>query len=478
MSLKKQAIKGLIWSTLQQFSNLLISFVASIFLSRILNPSEFGLVAMIGILIAVGRSLIDSGMTQSLIRTKDYDDEDVNTIFLFNLIVSVIIYSISFFIAPFVANFYKQPLLVDIIRIQCISFVISAFSTMQLTQLTKKLDFKTQFKISTPSIFIGSLLSIILALSNFGVWALVFGTLAQSFVVTVQVWFWSSWRPNWRFNKNKFKQHFYFGYKLTVSGIIDTFYQNIYTIVIGKYFSPSEVGFYSRADTLKQLPVNSLGVILNKVTFPLFAKIQDDNIKLKEAYKQIIQLVIFIVTPAVLFIAALAEPIFIFLFTEKWLPAVTFFQILCWNGVLHPIQSYNLNILKIKGRTDLFLKIELIKKLVLTVIVLISIPLGIKAMLYGSVVFSIISFVINSYYSGKLINYRTTEQLRDVFKYILLSTIIAGILFYVDSSLFSDSSNYFLRIFIEGLLAVIAYFGIVFLLKWQVIYYLKKLIKR
>ena len=235
-----------------------------------------------------------------------------------------------------------------------------------------------------------------------------------------------------KFNVMKFKYHWNFGYKLMFSGLLESIFSNIYAILIGKFFVASQVGFFQRADTLKQFPVTIIGSILNKVTFPLFSKVQDDNIKLKEIYSKLMKIVIFIVAPMLLTMAALGEPLFRFLFTDKWLPAVPYFQILCLNGILYPIHAYNLNILNVKGRSDLFLKLEVLKKSILVVVILISFSFGIYGLIIGSVFVSITAFFINTHYSGKFINYSGLQQMKDILPLILLSTIIATSVFLVD----------------------------------------------
>lgn len=475
MSLKKQALSSIFWTTLQQFSNQGIAFIVSLILARLLMPAEFGLIAMISVFMAVGRTLIDSGLNQSLIRSSNITQEDLDTVFLFNLIGSVFIYLIVYFTAPLISNFYKQPLLTNIIRVLCLTFIINAFYTIPNTQLTKNLDFKTQMRVTTPSLIIGGIVGIILAYLGFGVWSLVFSTLTQSLAAAIQLWFWSEWKPSWHFNKRIFKTHFKYGYKLTFSALLDTLFNNVYPIVIGKFFAPAQVGFFNRADTLKQLPVTNIGSILNKVTFPLFSKIKDENERLKILYKKLMQLVIFIVAPTILFMSALAEPLFRLLFTEKWLPAVPYFQILCWNGILYPIHSYNLNILKVKGRSDLFLKLEIIKKSMVALLVIVSFQFGIYGLLYGSVIISILGFFINTYYSGKFINYSSWQQIKDIFPILALAAISSFLVLKFDFFMKNIFKYDFLRIFVSSIWGLIIYLSIAFAFRVQSLFELIKI---
>lgn len=457
MSLRKQAISGLVWTFGMQFGNQLIGFIVSMILARILLPAEFGLIGMIAIFIAVGKSLLDAGLSQSLIRSQNSDQEDLSTVFFFNLAASFLIYILIYFSAPLIANFYNQPILINIIRIFCITFIISAFSSVQMARLTKIMDFKTQTLIGLPSTIAGGIVGIIMAYMGYGVWSLVWSSLISAFLGSLQLWIYSKWTPSLVFNIEKFKDHFNYGYKLTLSGLLDTIFNNIYLIIIGKFFSPAQVGFYTRAETMKQLPVTNISTALNKVTFPLFASIQDDDVRLKRVYKQLMQMVVFVIAPVLIFLGVLAEPTFRFLFTEKWLPAVPYFQILCVTGILYPIHAYNLNILKVKGRSDLFLRLEVIKKIIVVVTIAFTIKFGIIALLYGQIFTSLVAFFINTHYTGKFINYTTAQQAKDIIPIILLSALSGGVVFLLDQYLKLDNQIDIIRILGGSLIGLLVY---------------------
>jgi len=478
MSLKKQALSGIFWTSLQRFSTQGISFVMSIILARLLLPEEFGLIAMIGVFLNVGTALISSGLSQSLIRTDNPDEEDFSTVFFFNLAGSIIIYLLLFFAAPLIAAFYKQDILSMIIRLYCLTFIINAFAAIQTTRLTKIMDFKTQMKVAVPSLLIGSIVGVGMAWLGYGVWSLVWMNIAQSVASTIQLWFWAKWKPRVVFNVEKFKYHFNYGYKTTLAGLLNTVFADIYTIIIGRFFSPVQVGFYNRADTLKQFPVNNIGVILDKVTFPLFAAIKNDDVKLKSVYKRILQLVIFLVAPTLILMAVLAEPLFRFLLTEKWLPAVPYFQILCFNGILYPVHSYNLNILKVKGRSDLFLKLEIIKKFLIVAMVLISFQFGIFGLLYGSVISSVIAFFINTYYTGKFLNYTSWEQSKDIVPIIFLALLAGAGVYAVDYMMRAMHFVDLLRLIIGSTSGLVLFICLAWLLKMKPLFELKTIILR
>lgn len=430
MSLKKQAITGLLWTFTQQFSVQIINFVVQIILARILLPEDFGLIAMLTVFIAVGVSLSDSGLTSSLIRTTNPDQSDYSTVFFMNLIGAVLIYFLLFFTAPLIASFYSQPILEDVLKVYTITFIIRAFSQVQLTKLTKEMNFKLQMVIQIPSVIVAGIAGIYLARQGFGVWALVWMNLIQTGISSIQLWVRTRWFPSFIFDVNKLKYHFNFGYKLTLSGLLNTVFNNIYNLVIGKYFSATQLGYYNRADTLRMFPVQNLSTALNKVTYPMFATIQDDDIKLKIAYKKIMCQVLFWLAPLMILLMVLAEPIFRFVLTEKWLPAVPYFQLLCVSGILYPLHSYNLNILNVKGRSDLFLRLEIIKKIFIAVGIAIAIPFGIYGLLYFQVLSSFVAFYINTFFSGEMIRYSIREQIKDISPILVVSSIVGGAMFF------------------------------------------------
>lgn len=478
MSLKKQALSGVFWSSIQLFGRQLIGFVVSIILARLLLPSEFGLIAMLGVFIGLGTALIGGGLSSSLIRTKDVDEEDFSTVFFFNLICSILIYVLIFFSAPLISQFYNQELLTLIIRVYCLTFIINAFSAIQTTRLTKMMDFKTQMKVMIPSLIIGSLVGVIMAYNGFGVWSLVGSGIVQALAATLQLWFYSKWFPLWVFNIQKFKYHFSYGFKLMLSGVLDTIFTNAYTIIIGKFFPPAQVGYFNRAETLQMLPVNSISSIITKVSFPLFAAIQNDDVRLKSVYKRIMQMVIFLVAPILILMAVLAEPMFRLLFTEKWLPAVPYFQILCFNGILYPIHSYNLQILNVKGRSDLFLKLEVVKKIIVVLVILVSFQFGIYGLLYGSVITSIFAFFINTHYSGKFLKYTAWEQTKDLLPIIGLSMLIGALVYFFDELLKTNFFYDFSRLILGGFVGASLFLIASYLLKISSLNELIHIIKR
>ena len=473
-TLKSQAVYGLVWTFTQQFGTQLISFVVSIILARLLLPAQFGLIGMIAVFIQVGDSLLKSGLTQSLIRDTDIQQDDYATVFYYNLGASFILYITAYFSAPLIANFYVEPILTPLVQLYCLVFIISAFSAVQQTRMTIEMDFKKQTIISIPSIVIGGVTGIVLALNGYGVWSLVWNQLVTAFVRSLQFWIYSDWKPTWEFNIKKFKSHFNFGYKITLSTLIQRIFSNLYILVIGKFFTAAQVGFYTRADTMKNLPVTNLTMALSKVTYPLFSRIQNDTEKLKRAYQKIIMMVIFIIAPFMLCLGVLAEPLFRFLFTDKWLPAVPYFQILCISGVFYPLHIYNSNVFMVKGRSDLFLKLNLVKQGLLVLGLLAGLPFGVVGLIWSQVVVSVLSFYIIGYYTGKMINYSAWKQTLDILPMLLIATLVAGVIWQVDN-IIVDTPD-ILRIFTGTLTSIILYLGISYFFKFQSLTELKALL--
>lgn len=476
MSFKKAAISGVFWSSVQQFSGQIIGFFVSIVLARLLLPEEFGLIGIMAIFISLGVSIASSGFNQSIIRMPEPDDIDYSTIFIFNLIVSIVIYIIIFISAPYIANFFNQNILIKLIRWYSIIIPIQALGMMQTSRLTKNMDFKTQLKVGIPSLVFGSIIGITLAFSGYGVWSLVWSGIAQTTLSVILLWFFSRWRPIWVFDIIKFKKHWSFGYKLLISSLLNTIFSNVYAILIGKYFHPAQVGYFQRANSLKQLPVDNISSVLNKVTFPLFSKIQDDNIRLKNIYKRIMKMVIFIVAPTLLLMGVLAEPLFRFLFSERWLPAVPYFQILCINGLFFPIHSYNLNVLTVKGLSGLFLRLEIVKKVQFIIILFISFQFGIYGLLIGGVINSFLALFINSYFSGKYINYTIFHQLKDLTPALVSGIVVSIIVYYVDIYL-THSLHDLSRLVLGSATGIIFYVLIAFIFKFEALRELINIIK-
>lgn len=473
-SLKQKTTKGLLWSSVERFSNQGVQFVFSIILARLLSPSDFGIIAMITIFFAIAQSFVDSGFSNALVRKTDRREEDFSTCFYFNIGVGIIAYIVLFLIAPLVANFYNQPILSPIIRITGLGVILNSLCVVQQALFTIKIDFKSQAKITLSATVISGIVGIILAYQGYGIWALVWQGVASSIVRMGLLWFMSKWRPTTGFSKSSFNYLFGYGSKLLASGLLDTIYNNIYPIVIGKFYTPAQLGNYSRALSFAQLPSSNITSILQRVTFPVLSTIQDDMPRLQANYRRLLKLSAFIVFPLMTGLAAVAFPMIRIILTPKWEGCSLYLQIICFALMWYPVHAINLNLLQVKGRSDLFLRLEIIKKIVGVCIMCITIPLGITAMCIGMVVSSLISLFINTYYTGKLINIGYLKQMKDVLP-ILIVSLIMGIVVYITILFFTSD---FTKLIIGIPLGMFIYIVGTYLLAHEELSELVKIIKK
>jgi O-antigen/teichoic acid export membrane protein len=338
------------------------------------------------------------------------------------------------------------------------------------------MDFKTQMKVGFPSAIVGSVIGIILALNGYGVWSLVYSSIFKILSDTTLFWFFSNWKPQFYFSRERFKFHFMFGVNMLMSNLIDAIYQNIYTLIIGKYFSIKQLGYFNQADNLKQIPINNIGFALNKIALPFFSKQQDNPEILKKNYNLMMKMVFFLVTPILLFLMVYAEQIIRLLFSEKWLPSVPYFQILCLSGVFQSLQSFSLNLLIIKGKGKLYFRIEVLKKILLTVIVIISFFYGVYGLLWGHLIYSFLGFLINAFFVGKLIDFGIKKQLIDLLPTFICSVFMAIVLYYFNQNI-NNNNNDFLSIFVGCFLAGLLYISISYLFKNVAFFELIRIIK-
>ena len=476
MSFRANATRALFWTVINQFGVQLINFAVILILTRILSPKEIGLMAVIGIIVNVSNILINSGLSQSILRNPKPKEADYSALFYFNIIVSLLVYTVIFFLAPIIARFYGSEILVSIIRIYSLTIIFNALSIVQIVRLSINMNFRTQALISIPSTLFSSSIGIILALKGYGVWSLVWTPIAYSILSALIYWRNTSWKPDWKIDLNIIKPHWKFGKKLMFAGLIDAVLVNFNSALIGKKFGIYQAGLFYRADSIKQFPLANLFLILNKIAYPLLAPIQDDRTKLFNVFKKILQLLAFITFPLLIFSAIIAEPLFRFMFTEKWIPSVKYFQLLCISGLLYPIHSLNLTILNIKGYSTRFFKLQVIKTAVLISVILVSINWGIIGLLYGLIIESIVAFFVNTYFMNELTDYGTKEQLKDIFPPLILSLILGLVAFMVDNKLTSQNYNDVIRILVSGFISFSVYFFLSFLFFKSLVTEIKKLI--
>lgn len=473
-SLKQKTISGFFWSFSDNFANQLIHFIVGIILARLLSPAEFGLIGMITIFIAVSESFIDSGFSQALIRKKECTVADFSTVFYFNLVVGILFFMILFISAPAIASFFKEPRLMELVRVLGIVLIIDAITVIQRTILTRNIDFKLQTKVSVIATVFSGVVGIAMAFKGFGVWSLVARTLSQRAMNSLLLWIWNKWKPKLLFSLRSFKELFSFGSKLLLSGLIDTIYKNVYYLIIGKYFSAQELGYYTRADSFKNLPSKNLNGIISRVSFPVLSQLQDDPERLKAGYKKLIKTTMYITFILMAGMAATAEPMINVLIGEKWEPAVPYLQLLCFVGAMYPLHSLNLNMLNVRGRSDLYLKLEIIKKILAIPTILIGIIWGIKVMILGMWVNSIISYYLNSYYSGRLVSYPICEQLEDIVPSLYIALFMGVIVFIIGKLIPLGAASAFL---VQILLGSILIIVISELFKMESYFFIKETIK-
>lgn len=415
------------WSSIDRFTTQGIQFVFSILIARLLLPSDYGVVAMLGIFLAVSQTFVDSGFGMALIRKIDRTDTDFSTVFYFNIAVGLFFYAVLWLASPYIAAFYDIPLLEDVTKVVALTLVFSSFSGVQSAKLTIAIDFKTGAKISVTVTLLSGAVGLWMAYRGYGVWALVVQSVSGSLMRTALLWLFVRWMPKLVFSWRSFREMFSFGSKLLTSRLLDTVYNNVYTLVIGRCFSSATLGVYSRADSLAQYPSFNLTSVLQGVTFPVLCSIQNEPERLADIYKRFLRLSAFVVFPLMVGLAAVADPLIRLLLTDRWVGAIYLLQIVCFAMMWYPIHAINLNLLQVKGRSDFFLKLEVIKKIQGVIVLCATIPLGIVAMCYGRIFGSLLSLVWNTYYTRKLIGYGYWAQMRDLL-HILVHALVMGVI--------------------------------------------------
>lgn len=437
-SLKSQAINGVFWSSIERFSVQGIQFVLQIFLARLLTPNDYGIIGMTAIFMAVSQVFIDSGFSNALIRKTDRTEIDCSTVFYFNIIIGVVCYFLIFFFSPVVAKFYEISILNPVLKVLALNLIINSFAVVQRAKLTINLDFKKQTFASLIAVLVSGGFGLFLAAKGFGVWALVVQQIINNIINTVLLWCLIKWKPLFKFSWKSFRELFGFGSKILFSGLLDRVYKNLYSIVIGKKFNSTDLGYYTRADQFAQFPSSNITGILNRVAFPVLSKIQDDDEKLASVYRKYLRLSAFIIFPLMMGLAAVSYPFIELLLTEKWITAAQYMQIICFSLMWYPIHGINLSLLQVKGRSDLFLRLEIIKKIIGVIVLCITLPFGIKIMCYGHIVSSLIGLVINTYYTGRIINVGFIKQMKDILPSLIYS-ISMFIVVYFSIGLFNSS---------------------------------------
>lgn len=430
MSFKQQAISGFKWSFIDTFVQYIFTFVVSITLARLLEPKDFGLVAMSAVFGAVARTLIDGGFGDSLIRKTNSTDDDYNTVFTFNFVVSFVLYVLLFFLSASIASFFNEPLLKNIIRVTSITLIISSFSIVQTAILRKQINFKKQAKISFLTTLLSGTLSIYMAFAGYSYWALIIPGITSSAISSVSLYVMSSWKPKLSFNTELLKEHFYFGSKIMAGSFVYMLNQNVFNVFLGKFFSPATLGFYYRADNLQKLPSSTLDNVIRHVTYPLLSSIQNDEKQLTSKYRVILKFTSFLNSIILIGIAANAKLIVLILFGEKWLPSVPYLQLLCFAGIFVPLISINLNILNVKGRSDLTFLLSVTRLAFNFIAMFFGHYFGINSMILAIVLALLIEYIIVSNINQNIVSYKIFTQLGDTSKGVVNALLFGLIIFF------------------------------------------------
>lgn len=430
-SLTSTTIKAFGWSAIEKFTVQGITFLLQVILARLLVPSDYGIIGMVAIFLHIAQVFVDTGFANALIQKKECTQTDYSTVFVYNLLVSIVIYVFFYFISPFVAYFYETPELTKVMRVISITIVLNAIPIVNRTILIKDVNFKIIAKISLIATITSGIIGVTMAYYGLGVWALCGQTIILSVVQCILFYVFEKWRPSAIFSIKSFKLLFSFGSRMLITNLIGAFYTNMYTLVIGKRFSKVELGNYTRADQFASFPASSFVAIIARVVYPVFCKIQDDDKKLREAYRRIIRLSSYFIFPVMICILSLAEPFIHVFLTDKWSGAVIFMQILSLDWILNHLTSINLNLLYVKGRTDLALRLEIIKKTIAVLILIVSLNFGVIAMCIGRVVYSVIATVINTTYTKKFLSLGITEQIRDILPFLFGAFVTGAVILFV-----------------------------------------------
>lgn len=454
-TLKQKAVNGVFWRIAEQGGKQSIYFVVSVILARLIMPDQFGMIAMLTVFINLAGVFVDSGFSTALVRKVDRTQADCSTVYWFNIIVSIICYVILYLCAPLISDFYGMPQLTSVLRISALSIIIGSLAGVHRTLLQANMDFKALTKYNLLALLVSGVAGVVFAYLGFEVWALVIQNLVMQIVATICVWFKVKWRPSMIISKQSFREFFGFGSKLLASSLLDTLYSNIYSVVIGKVYKAADLAFYNRASSLTQMTSSLPTGILQSVTYPALCKLQHDDDALKDGYRRTLKLAAFVIFPICLGVGAVAFPLINVLYTDVWIYSATLLSIIVFSGMWYPIHAINLNYIIVKGRSDLFFRLEIIKKLQGVAVLCVTIPLGLEAMCYGSVVNSLLSLIWNTHYTGKFLKMGIFAQLRDILPILLLS----GVMYFGVRLTANAMGNAILSLIISITVGLVIYIG-------------------
>lgn len=471
-SIRGSIINGLVWKFAERIGAKGVAFIVSIILARLLCPEDYGLISLITIFLTVSGVFIQSGFGTALIQKKDADNIDFSTVFYFNILMSLIFYFLLYIISPYIAKFYNEPTLTTIVRVMSMSLIISAVNNVQHAYVSKTMQFKRFFYSTLVGTILSSFVGVGMAYMGFGMWAIVAQQLSNTLIDTIVLWFTVKWRPQLVFSIERLKSLFSFGWKLLLSGLIDTLYNNIHGLLIGKIYNSSLLGLYNRGNQFPSMIVSNVDGPIQSVLLPALSEEQDNKEKLKAMVRRSIVTSSFIIYPMMVGMAAVAKPMVSILLGEKWLGCVFFLRISCITLAFWPIHTSNLQAINAIGRSDIFLKLEIIKKILGISVLVISIPFGINVMVIGGAFTSFISTIINAFPNKKLLGYSFVEQWKDLIPSLVLSLGMGIVVMSVELLGF----NSYITLLIQIPVGALTYFGGAYLLKFECFTYLLSMI--
>ncbi|NDV64973.1 lipopolysaccharide biosynthesis protein [Bacteroides sp. 224] len=454
--MKSKSVKGLLWSAIDRFSVQGMQFVIGVVIARFVYPSEFGLIAMLGVFLAIAQSFVDSGFSSALIQKKNRTAIDYSTVFFINIFISVIAYFLLWIASPFIASFYEEPQLILLSRCIGLNVVILAFSVVQRARLVIKLDFKTQAKASLISVSLSGIIGIYLAYQGYGVWALVVQTLLNNLLGVILLWIFAKWLPQFIFSIKSAKKLFAFGSKLLMSGLLHTIYVNLYSLVIGKVYSATDVGFYNRANSIALFSSSNIVQVITRAIYPIQCEFQDDMVKLLVSFKKYLRFSCFIIFPLMIGISVLSDSLILLILTDKWLPSAKLLSIICIAYMWSPIMMINNQMLNVRGRSDYFFKAEIIKKIIAIIILFLTLPFGVEVLCWGILFYSILDIVIIIAFVKRVVPTGYVAQIKEILPIFVLSCLM-GIVMKISISVID---NEVWKIIVGFMVGIMFYFSI------------------
>ena len=427
----KSVITNFIWRFAERSGAQLVTFVVSIVLARLLMPEDYGTIALVTVFTTIMQVFVDSGLGTALIQKKDADDLDFSSVFYFNFVVCIVLYLVMFFAAPFIASFYNMPELTPVVRVISLTIVISGIKGVQQSFVSRNMLFKRFFYATLGGTIFSAFLGIAMAYAGFGVWAIVAQQLSNTAIDTLILWITVKWRPKLMFSWNRLKGLLSFGWKILCSALLDTVYNNLRSLLIGKVYSSADLAYYNEGKKFPNLIVTNINTSIDSVLLPAMSKEQDDKDRVKNMTRRSIMVSCYIMAPLMIGLACCASNIVVVVLTEKWLPCVFFLQVFCITYMFYPIHTANLNAIKAMGRSDLFLKLEIWKKVIGMILLLATLFISVKAMAYSLLISTLTSMIINSWPNKKLLDYSILEQMKDILPSILLAVGMGAVVYFI-----------------------------------------------